>query len=271
MKTNNLTVSVPYAGCDKNCPYCVSKMTGYMKPDFSLMMNRVDKVINLAKIADATSVLFTGKGEVMLNYPMLFKLIEKFSSHFFCEVQTNGKFLVENPTYILILAEKGVSTLAISIDTFNFENLKVICEMAKTAGMLLRATVNLWDKTQEHGPAVWIEKLKSFGFDQVSFRKLSIPQNPCSTIEASDTINWIQLHAKVDERWFVALDTLISNGRKIRTLGFGPEVYSIHGVAVTYFPYCIQENNNGDDVRSLIFQENGHLYDSWDDPASVLF
>ena len=33
MRANNLTISVPYKGCDKDCPYCVSKMTGYMESD----------------------------------------------------------------------------------------------------------------------------------------------------------------------------------------------------------------------------------------------
>ena len=272
MKTNNLTVSIPYKGCDKNCPYCVSKMTGFMKKsDADLMLDRVDKVIYLAKTAGATSVLFTSKGEAMLNFRDLQDLLKAFSMEFFCELQTNGIMLAKKPEMLETLISEGLTTLAVSIDNFNFDWMKSFLEIAKDNNLILRATVNLWEKTYEHDPADWIAKLKSFGFNQASFRTLTIPENCVDTEESKKAQEWIKEHGAKDRLWTLKMDAMIEKARKIRSLNFGPTVYGIDGIAVIHFPYCVQENNDGDDVRSLIFQEDAHLYDSWDDSASVLF
>jgi sulfatase maturation enzyme AslB (radical SAM superfamily) len=248
-------------------------MTGYMKrSEFGDMMNRVDKVIGLAKVADATSVLFTSKGEALQNFEQLIKLLEKFSPHFFCEVQTNGLRLTKEPWLVPMLVEKGLSTLAVSIDHFYFDHMRPFLESAKNLNITTRATINLWDKTYEHSPEEWIEKLKSFGFNQASFRDLSIPEKCADTEESREAQEWIKIHAKKNDAWKKQMENLIATkGRKIRKLNFGPTVYGIDGVGVIHFPYCIQESNDGDDVRSLIFQEDAHLYDNWDDPASIIF
>ena len=57
----------------------------------------------------------------------------------------------------------------------------------------------------------------------------------------------------------------------IRVLPFGAEVYDIGGIAVTWLDECVQERNNTNDIRSLIYQEDGHMYSSWDSLASILF
>ena len=59
--------------------------------------------------------------------------------------------------------------------------------------------------------------------------------------------------------------------RVIRKLPYGATIYDIGGIAVTWFDYCIQDAHGVDDIRSLIFQEDGHLYTAWDSPASILF
>ena len=89
LKAENLTISVPNAGCDKNCPYCVSRMTGYVDNDYPKMLRNVSKVIHVARAAEVTSVLFTGKGEPILAYRELIELAGLFN-FWPLELQTNG-------------------------------------------------------------------------------------------------------------------------------------------------------------------------------------
>ena len=42
-------------------------------------------------------------------------------------------------------------------------------------------------------------------------------------------------------------------------------------ILVTIIDYCIQEYNNTEDIRSLIYHQDGYMYTSWDKPASILF
>jgi hypothetical protein len=51
----------------------------------------------------------------------------------------------------------------------------------------------------------------------------------------------------------------------------GIEVYDIMGMSVCFSDYCIQQENRMEDIRSLIFHQDGHVYTSWDSPASILF
>ena len=57
----------------------------------------------------------------------------------------------------------------------------------------------------------------------------------------------------------------------VRKLPYGAVVYDIDGIAVTGFDYCVQDQNNNEDIRSLIFMEDGHVYTSWNSKASILF
>ena len=49
MRAQNLTISVPYKGCDKDCPYCVSKMTGYIESDEGAFYGNMEKVSKIGR------------------------------------------------------------------------------------------------------------------------------------------------------------------------------------------------------------------------------
>lgn len=271
MKANNLSISVPYKGCLKNCTYCVSKMTGYMIPNFDLMLSKIEKVKHISKIAGVTSILFTSKGEVFENFEQ-FEILLKAFKEFPCEVQTNGVELSKNPSLLYKLINSNIDTIAFSIDNFNqLERLNASLILLKEHSKILRATINMWDQTYKIPPKVWIEILHLKGFRQVSFRTLSIPEKCVNTEESKKAQNWIKENAKPNLEWNSELEKLINESRKIRSLNFGGQVYSYKDIAISIMPFCVQENNNGENIRSLIFQEDGHIYDSWDDPASIIF
>ena len=63
----------------------------------------------------------------------------------------------------------------------------------------------------------------------------------------------------------------LPNKSLIRVLPHKAQVWDINGVSVCFSDYCIQEANSSDDIRSLIFLEDGHIYTAWDKLSSKLF
>jgi len=48
-------------------------------------------------------------------------------------------------------------------------------------------------------------------------------------------------------------------------------IYDYKGLSVSSSDYCMQDESGADDIRSLIFMEDGHLYTNWNSKASILF
>lgn len=277
MKAQNISICIPNRGCDKNCPYCISKMTGYMEANVFLMERNLPKVKKIADKMGITTILLTGKGEPLFNDVSrveTINYIETFKEHI-VELQTNGFFLSENPKFLDILFSVGLNTLALSVDDpdFIYENRDLI-KRAKELGLVVRATFNL---TERFIPVLDIEHLiamcKSDGIDQVTLRQITIPKYLQKTDLALKTALWIEKN--IDKRIY---ETLMKQFGEIkdkypllRKLNFGANVYDVKGVAFTCFDYCIQDNNDEEDIRTLIFAEDGHLYDNWNSKASILF
>ncbi|RKY80849.1 hypothetical protein DRQ07_05195, partial [candidate division KSB1 bacterium] len=95
LRAQSLSVCIPYNGCNKNCPYCISKITGINKSDFSLMIDNLPKVKNLAQAAQVSTILFTGKGEPFMNYADVLFFLKNFREYW-TEIQTNGIWLENN-------------------------------------------------------------------------------------------------------------------------------------------------------------------------------
>jgi molybdenum cofactor biosynthesis enzyme MoaA len=271
LKAENLTISVPNAGCDKNCPYCVSRMTGYVVNDYPRMLRNVNKIIHVARAAEVTSVLFTGKGEPILAYRELIELAG-FFNFWPLELQTNGIGLSDGDDSLLSgLYEAGFDVIAVSID--NRKELDAYRELFSRigrAGLLSRITVNITALLGEIAFSELLAYCRTNKISQLTLRRIVTPENPKDT----RTADWIARHAHDSDyrslmeqaRLFVS-----EQGRLIRTLNHGVEVYDCGGVSFSYSDYCIQEQSLGDNVRSLVFLEDGHLYTSWNSPASILF
>lgn len=267
LKAENLTISLPNHGCNKGCPYCVSRMTGYVESDYPLMLSNVDKVKTIAKAAEVTSVLFTGKGEPLLC-PELSAIASKFKE-FPLEIQTNGIILEDRIDH---LANLEFNVIAISIDDVsNLYSYAKITKRIKELGMVSRFTVNLVGEICKNSPKDLIYILADMGVNQVTFRRIVAPENP----KNDKTAKWIIENAPIEayKDFIIKLYDFMEKGNTtlIRTLNSGMKVYDCEGLAVLVSEYCIQEKNNGDDVRSLIFLEDGHLYTSWNSRASILF
>lgn len=284
MKAQTLSISVPNLGCGKNCPYCVSRMTGYIDHNFDLMIKNIHKVKKYADMAQVSNVLFTSKGEIFYNTKssnMLYELVQYFKEYPI-EIQTNGNFLIPNEyEHNLVLdglASQNVNVLAISIDNIkDIDRYEKI--LYKQKDIIYRATINLTSilgSEQQLSFYNLINRLKKAGFRQVSFREITVPNFGMVDIHSAlKTAEWISKNTITDSyvtKIKAELDHIIKNeARLIRKLPYGATLYDYNDIAITYFDYCIQDSSNEDDIRSLIFQEDGHLYTTWNSKASIIF
>lgn len=267
MKARSLSISLPNYGCNKNCKYCVSEMTGYLKPDEHLIERNAPLVAGFAERSNVNSVLFTSKGEPLL--PKSFDFMKTIAPHFEKfpkEIQTNGILL--QTSIVDALYKMGFHVIAISID--GKEQLKSLLEIFNyihAKGMMVRLTVNVSTLLEDLDFTEILASCQEHNVRQLTFRKLTIPAGR----EESPQAEWIQQHASPTLADKFTLDFYQCEKTLIRTTVDGINIYDAGGVAILFSDYCIQEQNNTEDVRSLIFKEDGHLYTSWNSQASILF
>jgi len=265
MKANNLTICID-AKCTKDCPYCISKMTWAPKANDKLFYRNLNKAVKLAELASVNSVLITSKGEPLNNLATI-NYCSRWFREFPLELQTNGTLLDES--IIDNLYDHGINTIAISIDTKEdinkFEDIYYHCNELEINIRLTIVLTNLWTLDAD----TLLKYCKFYGIKQITFRIATIPSNSLS----KETSSWIYTsvnHEKISS----FLNYFHRNNEPknlVRSLPFGVNVYDCAGIAVTTMSYCIQESNNSEDIRSLIYHQDGHLYTSWDKPSSILF
>ena len=278
MRAQNLSVCVPDSGCDKNCPYCVSEMTGSLPADRELMQRNLPKVLNLARNASVSSVLLTGKGEPCRDLDDVVWLLDAFG-HLPVELQTNGLRLVRrferDPAAgdLERLRQRGLNVLAFSLDALDqFTRYTPLFGRAGELGLVVRVTFNLTDRIPaDTGLQAFLDACGSAGVHQFSLRQVTVPNDVAlETPEAQATAAWIREHVDPDMYQRLVADLLAREPRLIRRLPYGAVVYDLQGIAVSHFDYCVQDEHGPDDIRSLIFAEDGHLYTAWNSPASIL-
>jgi hypothetical protein len=250
-------------------------MTGKMKADDDLMYNNTAKVKTIAKAAGVTSVSITGKGEPTLNWEALGTMIGEFSE-WPVELQTNGIKLLglaNKNRYWSGMFAKGLNVLAISIDNFEaFDEFQPVWKKVKSCGGVNRATVNISNMLKPHVRLEdYIKACKKNDIHQLTFRQLRVPDNNIAhDIESTKAAKWIDENV-VPSMYNNMQKEIVKHGRLLYPLPYGAEVYDIDGISVTAYKFCMQEKNSYDDIRALIFQEDGHLYMTWNSKASILF
>lgn len=269
MKANNLTICID-AGCDKNCPYCVSKMTWAPKPDSNLFNRNIFKAQKMAELASISSVLISSKGEPLLNKAGLGYCLDTFRK-FPLELQTNGTGLDKNTLNWLYTS--GLNTVAISIDSFeDIYKFVEICNECNRLGLVIRFTIilsSLW----KCDPNRLLKLVKELGIKQLTFRNVTVPDKIVQDKKAEGVREWILANGNYEAngKFMYYFRRNYEPKNLIRELPFGASVYDCAGVAVTELGYCIQESNNTEDIRSLIYHQDGHMYTSWDKQSSILF
>jgi sulfatase maturation enzyme AslB (radical SAM superfamily) len=281
MIANNLTISIPFNGCNKQCPYCISKMTGYINPEYSIefklsqMIKKITKVSQIALMSGVTSVLITSKGEPLLNMVAVKYFLEKFAN-FKTELQTNGELLTEE---ILDSLDENLDILSISIDnTADLNKFIPILEYIHNNNLsfIVRFTYNVINYNNFILFYDLVTFCKKYNVRQLTFRQVSIPEfGIVNTEEAKNAIHYIKEEIPRDNinNFFEFLDEKILTLKLKSELVFESEVgkiYDYDGISIMTINNCIQNRANENMIRSLIFKEDGHLYTSWNSNASII-
>ncbi len=265
MKANNLTISIPCGFCKYNCPYCVSNMTYSVTEDPELFRNNLHKVRLLSERLGITHILITAKAEPTQNYSELLNVVKEFKD-FPLEIQTN--FSAE-----LIKYHYYFNVVAISIDhPIQFKPKHWIDHNDRN--YITRAAVMLTNKFDGWRLMAFIDECKKLGIQQLTIRQPTIPKTIMTSEKSINTAKWIKDNSMPSAYKLIIQDLqeLIHDkkAKKVRDLMFGSTVYDIDGIGFTYMEYCV-ESQNGEHMRSLIYQADGHLYTTWDARGSILF
>lgn len=276
MRATSMSISIPAVGeCNKKCPYCISNMTNGCKVNNNLWVMNLQKARKIAELSGANSIIITGKSEPLLEMANVMYVSNIFQD-FPLELQTNGllldeKLLEELSTYI--------NTLAISIDSKGqLDKLKDVIKYASfEIGFNVRLTINLTNMIanmlksgNDRYEAIFNHfhnVAKEIGVSQISYRDVTIPKRMSRTDElALKTKEWIEKNVdrKFNEGFLdYAKYIRLYSGDKVCSLPFGATIYMYDGISYTSFDYCIQDENNNDDIRSLVYFDDGHLSRSW--------
>ena len=105
------------------------------------------------------------------------------------------------------------------------------------------------------------------GVEQLLLRQITKPKHA----PESKYTEWIDQFTSADQyaKLEGQMDQYLKKfGRLLRTTAFGMEIWEYRGLSISKSSYCIQDTNHNEDIRSLIFMEDGHLYTNWDTKAS---
>lgn len=273
LRAGNLTIAVPYYGCNKNCPYCISQMTGNFKNNKNKFLRNFRTVKTTANAADVFSVLITGKGEPLITLEKdesTFTLTLLYFNGFNLEIQTNGILLNENT--VDFLDEYKVDTIAISIDSLQeLLDFEQIIGYIKSKDMSVRITMNLSSLSFpcENLTEKLLSKCKEFDVDHFKMNPVSVPEGLEDTTQGRFISN---MDMKPIERNISTLKEIcLKNEPPFGALNYGPYLYDVDGILVSSPSLCIQESHKVSDLRSLIYLQDGHLYTSWKTKASKIF
>ncbi len=272
MTAQSLSICVPGTACDKKCPYCVSKMTWAPEPNRERCLKVLPEVKAFAERAGIYDVVITGKGEPMLDTDFIYDAVQTFF-YFPVVLQTNGVKLRENPDLVKWLYDCGVNTVAISIDEADLDPYYDVFREIHNLGLISRITVVLTKAAMGWSFGRWIRNCRMLNIKQISFREMTVPNDAVRSEESNAAAVWIAANADFKDvlHWQSDMKADLEGARVIRKTSYGATIYDIEGVSVTYFDYCVQDNHGDDDIRSLILNQDGHLYTTWNSPASLLF
>lgn len=304
MKIQSLSVCVPGKNCINACKFCVSRMHNNDYPSTSIATldetyrDKKDYInrLEFARDNGCNTVMLTGCCEPQQNRLFLewfAKVNQSLEKPFrWIEMQTTGVLL--NDEYLTFLRNiVGVSTISISLSSFNDNenasicqmrtdvNIRALCKMIKDHGFNLRISVNLNSVFNDIASKDMFKILsEELNADQVTFRVLY-----SDSTESPEGI-WIHNHEYSRNRLYYLVEYIKKNGTKLEKLSYGQQKYSVDGMCIVIDDDCMSkgesntdvnlENSSHDDMtddnyKYLILRPNGHLYSRWDDRASLIF
>ena len=134
MKVHSMSIVVEDRRCNANCPYCISKMTGFDFEEFKkesedrkdwppehideVNWHNFEKAMAFARNCGVSTVLLTGKGEPTIQPRLIQRYVARLGCNFpFVELQTNGLLLLDEKYdhWLQRWYDEGLNTIAISV------------------------------------------------------------------------------------------------------------------------------------------------------------
>lgn len=300
MKIQTLSVVVGGAACNARCPFCVSRMTGPMNEPETQKENELIDSVNwrnlqiasrLAVRGGCTTAMLTSKGEPTLWPRLITSYLEALGKHFpILELQTNGITLRKsyedgqqdhylNTLYTLFnWYAAGLTTIAIS--TAHFDHSKNQEIYGKNYGEINSKLINILHEIGFSvrlccigiggyiGDYISLKHMISFAkelkIEQLTYTSVNFPEFSADD-EAAD---WVKKHLP-QTRQIIDCINDSPNASKIMELSHGASVYDVDGQNVC-INNCLNNNPIDDNIRNLIYFQDGHLRYRWDKKGAII-
>lgn len=269
-----------------NCKFCVSRM----RDDESIFGKEIISATNIpqsyidrikyVRDAGCDNMIITGTTEPQQNMEFIKALLWKINKNlpkpfYNIAIQTTGANMSESN--ISFLATSGVSTLALSVSSFDADRNWEIIQTPKAArkmtvdeliargkanDMNVRVCLNLTDEFNSYPLEYIFQWANERNVDQLTFRKIY------RSGKNTEQDKWIIKHNYTN--YSKIGNFIINNGTPIRKLPFGAMLYDCMGIGVVGDEDCMAKNNLND-MRYAILRPNNHLYSSWDLKGSLIY
>lgn len=290
MKFKMFSVVVGSEACIAKCPFCVSCETPNNDNLKSCDINwrNLKVAANLANRSNVDTVMLTSRGE-----PLLFPdQISEYLKHLkefnfpFVELQTNGILLHKNKekydSYLKEWYENGLTTITISVvshkeevnrknymqNKSNYIDLPELIKYLHDLKFCVRLTCvcckNMMDNSNE--VEEFINFAKENKVEQVTLR----PVNDEYRRESARL--WILENKLTDENKQDIRDYLENNGTKLLELERIGTIYDVNGQNVLFsLPLTkYTRDTNPENLRNLIFFQDGHIRYEWEMEGGIL-
>lgn len=291
MKFQTLSVVAGTKHCDAACPFCISAQTGFedigSKPE-PINMRNLKKTLHIAKMANVSTAIITGKGEPTLFPEQVTQQLKLFENQFpFVELQTNAINIANgkiNDDILKTCYYNGLTTILISNVGYDAElnrqtympkhkhylNHEKVIERLHKIGFLVRMTcvgikdgVDTVDRFERYLAYCYF-----IGADQVTWRPVNKPDKRDMS-ENKDVFDWTVdnyvdiKNTSAIKKWIIGKSTII------RKLVHGGVILDYNGQNVCLTD-CLSHDPDEEEIRQLIFFPDGKLYTDWQYKGSRL-
>lgn len=292
MSVQSLSIVVPAKNCINKCKFCVSRMVNDNKEYENAL--RTDNIyynlyekdfkdrLRFTKSKGCDTIILTGNAEPQQNREFLrnFGSINNSLDNPFSkiELQTTGVLLDGDYLYWL-RNHVGVSTISLSISSFNEENnnsyigkkesvkkltLPHLAHEINVRRFNLRLSINLTEDFNAIEPQKIFDRAKEIGANQITFRVL-YRSNTGGEID-----KWIENHRAEDYVIDNINQYIADNGRELEKLDFGYMKYSVNGMSTVVDDDCMSTQAKKD-IKYFILRPNCKLYTKWNDKGSLIY
>ena len=290
MKFKMFSVLVGSEACIANCPFCVSREDP--RPDnlvqCPINWRNLRIAANLANRSNVDTVMITSRGE-----PLLFpKQISEYLVHLkefnfpFIELQTNGILLGKNKDkydkYLREWYQNGLTTITISVVSHKrelnqknyFQNKQDYIDLVELIDYLhelkfcVRLTCVCCKDTMDSREKVeeFIQFAKKHKVEQVTLRPVN------DEYRRDSAHQWILKNKLTDKNKKDIMDYLEEKGTRLLVLDRIGTIYDVEGQNVLFSVPLTKytRDTNPENLRNLIFFQDGHIRYEWEMEGGIL-